>query len=56
MAALAGAAVGGFEDVASAVTKMASVRKVFMPDVTKGDTYAALYKKYANLYQAIKGL
>ena len=56
MAALAGVAVGGYADLESTIAKMSTVRRVFTPNEAKHSAYAALYKKYANLYKAVKGL
>lgn len=55
-AALTGVAVGGLEKLESTVSKMVTVRKMFTPDKENSMIYADLYKKYANLYSAIKGL
>lgn len=54
--ALAGLAVGGFEGLQNAVSKMVTVRKVFEPNKENSIIYSELYKKYANLYNAVKGL
>ncbi len=54
--ALTGVAVGGFKELKSAVSKMAAVRKVFAPNKENVQIYSKLYKKYANLYSAVKGL
>ena len=55
-AALAGIAVGAVEKLETALAKMAAVRKVFSPNAENVGIYKTLYKKYANLYNAIKGL
>lgn len=55
-AALAGIAVGAVDCLADAVSEMAKVRKVFAPIPENAAAYAKLYKKYANLYRAVKGL
>ena len=55
-AALAGVAIGAFASLAGTVKKMAATRKVFAPQPEKSKRYAALYKKYKNLYSAVKGL
>ncbi len=55
-AAVAGVAAGAFAQLQSAVESMATVRKVFTPNAQRRETYAKLYKKYANLYAAVKGL
>ena len=55
-AALAGQAIGAFSSLTDAVSRMAPVRKVFEPNAANREAYAALYRQYANLYQAVKGL
>lgn len=55
-AALAGRAVGAYHDLEATTEKMSAVRKVFTPDDRKSAAYAEMYKKYKNLYKAIKGL
>lgn len=55
-AALAGVAVGGFDELQKAISKMVTVRKVFEPNKENSIIYSELYKKYANLYNAVKGL
>ena len=55
-AALAGVSIGAITDLKKTVGKMAKVRKVFEPNLENKEIYAALYKKYANLYKAVKGL
>ena len=55
-AALAGVALNVFDNLKCAVSKMATVRKVFKPDVKNSMEYSKLYKKYANLYTAVKNL
>lgn len=55
-AAIAGNAVGIYTDIKSAVSKMAPVRKLFKPNKVNIAQYRENYKKYANLYQAIKNL
>ncbi|MDD6478581.1 MAG: FGGY family carbohydrate kinase [Oscillospiraceae bacterium] len=55
-AALAGLAVGVFTELNKAVEKMAPVRKVFKSTAENVSIYNELYKKYANLYGAVKGL
>lgn len=54
--ALAGIAVDGFEKLENAVSKMVTIRKVFTPNKENSIIYSELYKKYANLYSAVKGL
>ncbi len=53
-AALAGKAVGAFDDLAETVEKMAKVRKIFTPNTENNKIYSTLYKKYANIYKAVK--
>ena len=55
-AAVAGYAVGVYKNIKEAVEKMAPVRKVFFPNERKSLKYTECYKKYANLYKAIKNL
>ncbi len=55
-AALAGVAMGGFKSLNDAVSKMATVRKIFTPKANNVEIYSLLYKKYSNLYKAVKGL
>ena len=55
-AALAGVAIGVYDSVKAVIPKMAPVRKTFSPNVGKQKLYSEHYKKYANLYNAIKGL
>ena len=55
-AALAGVAVGIFEELKSVISKTAMTRKVFIPDRERHAVYSGLYQKYANLYRAIKEL
>ena len=55
-AALAGASLGGFDDLAATVAKMAPVRKVFTPNAEKTKIYAEYYKKYAKLYDSVRSL
>jgi len=55
-AALAGVAVGVFTELKDVISKTASVRKVFKPNKENQQIYLELYKKYANLYVAVKGL
>lgn len=53
-AALAGTAVGVYENFKDAATKMASVRKVFSPNPENTKKYNELYRKYEKLYDAVK--
>ena len=55
-AALAGIAIGGFDKLQEAVSKMVTLRKVFTPNKENSMIYSELYKKYANLYRAVKEL
>ena len=55
-AALVGVAIGAYDNLADAVAVSGAVRKVFTPNEQNKAAYAKLYKKYANLYTAIKGL
>lgn len=55
-AALAGVAVGAFDTVKDAVAKMVKVRKVFTPTTKHTNQYQELYKRYALMYTAVKGL
>ena len=55
-AALAGVAIGAYENLADAVAVSGAVRKVFYPNESNKAAYGELYKKYANLYKAIKSL
>lgn len=55
-AALAGIAVGAYSDLAKTVEKMSPTRKIFSPNVANSAAYGELYKKYKNLYNAIKSL
>lgn len=54
--ALAGIALNAFDDLNSAVSKIAPISKVFTPNFENKKIYAKLYKKYENLYSAIKNL
>ncbi len=55
-AAVVGVSVGAYQDLKETVTEMVTVRKVFSPDAKRNQAYAALYKKYTNLYRAVKEL
>ena len=55
-AALIGNTTGIFEAIENTVEKMAPIRKVFSPNQKKNKTYLSLYKKYKNLYNAVKNL
>ena len=54
--ALAGVALNVFKNLSSAVSKMAPVRKIFNPNPENSKIYSNLYKKYENLYNAVKNL
>lgn len=56
VAAITGKAIGVYKDIKDTAAKMAPVRKVFHPDKSKSEKYRALYKKYTNLYKAVKSL
>lgn len=55
-AALAGVAAGVYGSIEEVIPKMAPVRKRFTPDPEKQSIYSGYYKKYANLYNAVKSL
>ena len=55
-AALAGVAIGAFESLESAAEKMAPERKVFKPNLENAKKYEAIYKRYENLYNSVRGL
>lgn len=55
-AALAGKAIGAYNDIKETVSLMAKTRKVFTPNAQKHEKYFTLYKKYKNLYNAVKNL
>ena len=55
-AVLAGKAVGAFNDLGEAVQKIAEIRKIFKPNKENFEIYTTLYKKYANIYSAVKSL
>lgn len=55
-AALAGVTMGAYCGLAETTAKMAKPRKVFYPDAENAGRFAELYKKYKNLYNAVKGL
>ena len=54
--AMAGHAVGVYKSIKEATAKMAPVRKVFYPNERNSLIYTECYKKYENLYKAIKNL
>lgn len=54
--ALTGVAVGAFKEMKTPISQMVTVRKIFKPNEDNTKTYCSHYKKYANLYCAIKGL
>ncbi len=55
-AALAGKSIGAYEKLESVIEKMAIVRKIFVPNQENHEIYSGYYKKYANIYNAVKGL
>ena len=55
-AALAGVSVGAYSGIKEVTEKTAAVRKVFEPSKQNAAAYAKLYKKYENLYNAVKSL
>ena len=55
-AALAGVATDCFVSLNSAIENMAKIRKIFKPNKENSKVYSQLYKKYANIYTAVKGL
>ncbi len=55
-AALAGVAVGAFKDLKTPIEKMSKMREIFKPKAENQNLYSEIYKKYANLYNAVKGL
>lgn len=55
-AAVAGCSLGIYRDIKDTTAKMAPVRGVFSPNKEKATVYGEYYKKYANLYKAIKSL
>jgi xylulokinase len=55
-AALTGVAIGAYSSLKKTVAASGGVRKVFYPNESNKAAYAELYKKYANLYNAVKNL
>ena len=55
-AAIAGNAVGVYDDIKSVTAKMAPVRKIFVPNKQNNKIYTANYQRYQNLYTTIKTL
>ena len=55
-AALAGVAIGVYDSLEDTVRTMAPTRRVFAPNPARMQAYGALYRKYANLYTAVKQL
>lgn len=53
-AALSGITIGAFKELKNSVSQMAVVRKVFKPNEENRKIYSKLYKKYENLYNAVK--
>ena len=54
--AVAGIEIGVYNDLKETVNKMVKVRQVFYPNSEKAEKYDALYQKYRNIYNAVKGL
>ena len=55
-AVLAGVSVGAFESIEDVISAIVKTRRVFTPNKENSDTYRQLYKKYANIYTAVKNL
>ena len=55
-AALAGVAINAFKDIKTVISNMVEIRKVFKPNEDNSSIYSNLYKKYVNIYSAVKGL
>ncbi len=55
-AALTGVAMGAYEGLDYAVSKMAPVRKIFTPNSKNQEIYSKLYENYEKLYSAVRGL
>ncbi len=49
-------AMGAIDNLKAAVSQMVTARRVFSPNEKNTKVYAELYKKYANLYSAVKEL
>lgn len=54
--AVTGVACKVYENLSSAVSKMAPVRRVFSPNAEKSAVYAELFKKYEKIYTFTKSL
>lgn len=54
--AIAGVAINVFESLEESVSNMVKVRSAFAPNKENTNVYSELYKKYVNLYSAVKGL
>lgn len=54
--ALTGVAMGVWNSVEEAVEKLVKVRKIFHPNPKVSEAYQTHYKKYENLYKAVKSL
>lgn len=54
--ALTGVATGAYSNLETSISDMVNVRRVFAPNKENTKVYSELYKKYANLYSAVKGL
>lgn len=55
-AALAGKAIGVWNNITEITARMSGIRKVFIPDKENSDEYAELFKKYIGLYKAVSTL
>ena len=55
-AALAGVSMGVYHDLKDIIKEMLKVRKVFVPNKENCLKYKEHYKKYSNLYKALKSL
>ena len=56
VALLVGQAIGIYRDIRKTSSLMAPVRRVFTPNPQVSEVYRALYRKYKNLYRAVKSL
>ncbi|MBQ7950550.1 MAG: carbohydrate kinase [Clostridia bacterium] len=54
--ALTGVAMGVWNSLEEAIEKLVKVRKIFHPNGENSKKYETHYKKYENLYKAVKGL
>lgn len=53
-AMLAGTALGKFSNLEEAVSKLVKIKETFLPRKEYTDTYKSLFKRYKNLYGAIR--